>query len=120
MRAVVVVVVLPPLRFVGEQAGVVDDLAVEEPVELFGVDPVGPFHFAVQPGGPRFDADVVDALSSRCQWNEAPNSDPLSVCTRSTANGSLAMTSSTNWMAVFGRSACKRAAPGAGCSRRWR
>jgi hypothetical protein len=30
MRAVVVVVVLPLLQFVGEQAGVVDDLALEE------------------------------------------------------------------------------------------
>jgi hypothetical protein len=35
VRAVVVVVVLPLLQFVGEQAGVVDDMAVEESVELF-------------------------------------------------------------------------------------
>ena len=62
MRAVVVVVVLPLLQLVGEQAGVVDDLALEESVELFGVDPVGSFHFAVQPGGAGFDADVVDAF----------------------------------------------------------
>ena len=38
MRAVVVVVVLPLFQFVGEQVGVVDDLALEESVELFGVD----------------------------------------------------------------------------------
>jgi hypothetical protein len=43
VRAVVVVVVLPLLQFVGEQAGVIDHLAVEEPVELFGVDAVGSF-----------------------------------------------------------------------------
>jgi len=40
VRAMVVVVVLPLLQFVGEQAGVVDHLAFEEPVELFGVDAV--------------------------------------------------------------------------------
>jgi hypothetical protein len=49
------------LQLVGEQAGVVDDLAFEEPVELFGVDPVGSFYLAVQPRGAGFDPDVVDA-----------------------------------------------------------
>ena len=57
----VVVVVLPLLQTVGEQVGVVDDLAFEEPVELLGVDPVGSLHLAIQPGCSRFDADVVDA-----------------------------------------------------------
>jgi hypothetical protein len=46
---VVVVVVLPLLQFVGEQAGVVDDLALEKAVELFGVDPVGSLDLAVEP-----------------------------------------------------------------------
>jgi hypothetical protein len=32
VRAVVVVVVLPLLQFLGEEVGVVDDLAFEEPV----------------------------------------------------------------------------------------
>ena len=40
---------------------VVDDLALEESVELFGVDPVGSFYLAIQPWGAGFDADVVDA-----------------------------------------------------------
>jgi hypothetical protein len=62
VRAMVVVVVLPLLQLVGEQAGVVDDLAFEEPVELFGVDAVGSLHFAVQPRRPRFDLDMVDAF----------------------------------------------------------
>jgi hypothetical protein len=75
MRTVVVVVVLPLLQLLGEDVGVVDDLAGEEPVELLGVDPVGSFYLAVQPGRSGFDADVVD---------EVPNSEPLSVCTRST------------------------------------
>jgi hypothetical protein len=61
MRAVVVVVVLPLLQFLGEQAGVVDDLALQESVELFGVDPVGSFDLAVEPRCAGFDADVVDA-----------------------------------------------------------
>jgi hypothetical protein len=62
VRAVVVVVVLPLLQLVGEQAGVVDDLALEEPVELFGVDAVGSLHFAVQSWRAGFDADVVDTF----------------------------------------------------------
>ena len=62
MRAVVVVVVLPLLQLVGEQAGVVDDLAFEESVELFGVDAVGSFYFAVQSRCSGFDLDVVDAF----------------------------------------------------------
>jgi hypothetical protein len=43
VRAVVVVVVLPLLQLLGEEVGVVDDLALEESVELFGVDAVGSF-----------------------------------------------------------------------------
>jgi hypothetical protein len=62
MRAVVVVVVLPLLQFLGEQAGVVDDLALEKAVELFGVDAVGSFDLAVEPRCARFDANVVDAF----------------------------------------------------------
>jgi hypothetical protein len=88
--AVVVVVVLPLLQLLGEDVGVVDDLALEEAVELFGVDPVRSLHLAVQPGGAGFDLDVVDAGVEECQWNDAPNSDPLSVWTRSTLKGSLA------------------------------
>jgi hypothetical protein len=60
--SVVVVVVLPLLQLVGEQAGVVDDLAFKEPVELFGVDAVGSLYFAVEPRGAGFDLDVVDAF----------------------------------------------------------
>ena len=62
VRVMVVVVVLPLLQLVGEQAGVVDDLAFEEPVELLGVDPVGSLHFAVQSRCPGFDLDVVNAF----------------------------------------------------------
>ncbi len=46
--ATVVVVVLPLAQFVVEDLGVVDDDAVEEPVELLGVDAVGSFDLAVQ------------------------------------------------------------------------
>ena len=62
VRAVVVVVVLPLLQLLGEEVGVVDDLAFEESVELFGVDAVGSLHFAVEPWRAGFDADVVDAF----------------------------------------------------------
>jgi hypothetical protein len=62
MRTVVVVVVLPLLQLLGEQVGVVDDLAFEEPVELFGVDAVGSLHLAIEPWRAGFDADVVDAF----------------------------------------------------------
>ena len=47
--AIVVVVVLPFLQPLGEQAGVVDDLAFQQPAELFGVDAVRTLYFAVQP-----------------------------------------------------------------------
>jgi hypothetical protein len=58
----VVVVVLPLLQLLGEDVGVVDDLALEEPVELLGVDAVRSLHLAVQSRCPGFDLDVVDAL----------------------------------------------------------
>ena len=46
----VVVVVLPFLEFGIELSGVVDGYAFEESVELFGVDAVATFDFAVQAG----------------------------------------------------------------------
>lgn len=58
----IVVVVLPLLEFVGKQAGVVDDLAFQEPVELLSVDAVAALHLPVQPRGAGADVDVVDAL----------------------------------------------------------
>ena len=58
----VVVVVLPFLEFGVEQASVVDGDAFEESVELFGVDAVAAFDFAVQAGCAGFDVDVVDAF----------------------------------------------------------
>jgi hypothetical protein len=57
---VVVVVVLPLLEFVVEDLGVVDDHTVKEAVELFGVDAMGTFHFAVESGRLGFDVDVID------------------------------------------------------------
>lgn len=40
VRAMVVVIILPPLEFLGEQASVLDDLAFQEAVEPLGVDAV--------------------------------------------------------------------------------
>jgi hypothetical protein len=50
------------LELVVEDVGVVDDGAVEESVELFGVDAVGALHFAVEAGRAGFDVAVSDAL----------------------------------------------------------
>ncbi len=61
MGPVEVVEVLPLLQLVVEQFGVVDDDAVEHPVELFFVDPVRSLHLAVESGGRRPDVDVADA-----------------------------------------------------------
>ena len=45
-----------------KRIGVVDDHAVEEAVELFGVDAVRAFDFAVESGCGGCDVDVVDAF----------------------------------------------------------
>jgi hypothetical protein len=58
--SVVVVVVLPFGEAFVEDVGVVDDDAVEEGVELFGVDAVGAFYFAVESWGGGFDVDAAD------------------------------------------------------------
>jgi hypothetical protein len=60
--AIVVVVVLPFLESGFEQSGVVNDLALEEAVELLGVDAVGSFHLPVESGCAGLDPDVADAL----------------------------------------------------------
>ena len=62
MGSIVVVVVLPFLELVVEQVDVVDDLAFEEPVELFRIDPVGAFDLAIEPGRGRFDVDLINAF----------------------------------------------------------
>ena len=92
MGAVEVVEVLPFLELVGEQAGVVDDDAVQEPVELLGVDAVGSFHLAVEAWGAGLDVDVLDAAVEEVPVEGAWNSAPLSVWTVSVLNGSLART----------------------------
>jgi hypothetical protein len=56
-----VVVVLPFVEFLVEDFGVVDDDSVEHSVELFGVDSVGSFDFAVESRGGWFDVDVLHA-----------------------------------------------------------
>jgi hypothetical protein len=48
--AMVVVVVLPFLELVVEDLGVVDDHAVEQAVELLGIDAVGAFDLSVGRG----------------------------------------------------------------------
>jgi hypothetical protein len=59
--SVVVVVVLPLAQLVVEQAGIVDDGAVEQTVELLGVDAVGSLDLAIQTRGGRADVAMPDA-----------------------------------------------------------
>jgi len=72
-------VTLPLAEFVVEDFGVVDEGAVEEAVELFGVDAVGALHFAVQARGAGLDVDVPDALVQDVEVEGDWNSEPLSV-----------------------------------------
>jgi hypothetical protein len=57
-----VVVVLPLAELVVEDLRVVDDLALEQPVELLLVDAVRAFNLAIEPGGLGADVDVLDAF----------------------------------------------------------
>lgn len=59
---VVVVIVLPLFEFRVEDAHVVDDRTVEQPIELLGICAVRAFRLSVQPQGAGLDVDVVDAL----------------------------------------------------------
>ena len=93
MWAVEVVEVFPFLELVVEDFSGVDDDAVEESVEHFGVDSVGSFHLAVESWCSRFVVRVANAAVQAMPVEAAWKSDPLSVCTVSTSNGSLASTS---------------------------
>jgi hypothetical protein len=59
--AMVVVEVLPLGELVVEQLRVVDEDAVQQAVELLGVDAVGAFHLAVEPRGGGLDVAVPDS-----------------------------------------------------------
>ena len=75
--SIVVVVVLPFLKFVVEQVDVVDDPAFEEPVELFGVDPVGAFDLPVQARRGRLDIDMADAFVEQVPVERLPELGPV-------------------------------------------
>ena len=90
MGAVVVVEVFPFGEAFVEDLGVVDEQAVEESVELFGVDAVGSLHLAVEAWCGGLDVDVADASVEDVPVEAAePNSLPLSVWMVSTRNGSF-------------------------------
>jgi hypothetical protein len=61
----VVVEVLPLGELVVEQLGVVDHDAVQEAVELLGVDPVAALDLAVEPGRGGLDVAMPDALAGQ-------------------------------------------------------
>ena len=60
--SMVVVEVLPFLELVVEHLGVVDHHAVQEAVELLGIDAMGALHLAVESWGAWLDVDMADAL----------------------------------------------------------
>ncbi len=53
---------LPLMKLGVEELGVVDNLAGKEPIELFVVDTMRPFDFAVEPWRRWSDIDVLDAF----------------------------------------------------------
>ena len=59
--SMVVVEVFPFLELVVEDLGVVDHHALEEPVELLGVDAMGALDLAVEPRGAGLDVDMAGA-----------------------------------------------------------
>jgi hypothetical protein len=98
-------------------AGVVNNLALEEPVEPVGVDAVGSFDaLPLSRGVGGLILTWSMPVSSSCRWKDVPNFEPLSVWTRSTAKGSVGRVWSMKVMAVFwsqrglARSTCRRGA----------
>jgi len=66
VQSSVVVEVFPLEELVVEEFDVVDDDAVEQSIELFVVNAVTSFDFAVQSWRGRSDVDVLHASSSAC------------------------------------------------------
>jgi hypothetical protein len=75
--AVVVVEVLPLAELVVEDLGVVDDHAVQQAVELLGIDAVGPLDLAVQPRRPRLDVDMAGAFVQDVPVEAGAELDPV-------------------------------------------
>ena len=92
VRSVEVGEVFPLLQALVEQAGVIDHDALEHPVELLGVDPVGPLDLAVQPRGRRLDVDVADPPVEHVVVELRAELGPWSVWITSTLNGSFSST----------------------------
>jgi hypothetical protein len=88
--SVVVVEVLPLTQLVVEDLGVIDDHAVQQAVELLGVDAVGAL--AVEPRGAGLDIDMAGAPVQQVVVELGWNSAPLSVWMTSTRNGSRSST----------------------------
>ena len=60
-----------------EEINVVDDLALEEPVELFGVDPMRALDLPVRARGGRLDVDVTDAFIEQVPVEGLAELDPV-------------------------------------------
>jgi hypothetical protein len=90
--AMVVVEVLPLLELVVKDVGIVDDHAVKEPVELFGVDAVRALDLPVEPRCAGLDVDVTDALVERMPVECGAELCPVAVWMTSSLNGSRCAT----------------------------
>jgi hypothetical protein len=75
--AVVVVEVLPCAELVVEELGVVDHHAVQEPVELLGVDAVGALDLAVEPRRAGLDVAMADAFVQDVPVEAGAELDPV-------------------------------------------
>jgi len=84
---VVVVEVLLFLELVVEDLGVVDHDAVQQAVEVLGVDAVGAFDLPLRRGVRGLMETCPAPWSRTCQWKLTPSSGPLSVWMTSTRNG---------------------------------
>jgi hypothetical protein len=101
MGAMVVVEVLPFLELVVEQLGVVDDDALELPVELLAVDPVGSLDLAVQLRRGGLDVDVPDAAVGQVPVESGLELRTVVRLDLLDPERQLAGRKSANWIAVF-------------------
>jgi len=102
MRPVVIVVVLPLPQLLVEEVNVVGDAVfVEQLIELLVVDPMGPFHLAIEMGCPRANVHMADVeglqapVEVRLEFGAV-----VSVCTTWTRKGKRRRTSSRKRIAV--------------------
>jgi hypothetical protein len=89
LGSILVVAVLPFLKLVAEEVDVVDDLVLEEPVELFRVDPVGSLELPVEPRRGRFYTEEGLTVADRRASRDLPSHSCARGWDRKVGNGTL-------------------------------